>query len=93
MPAQTLAGSCNDPTAQYTVCPDGGGDTMPLRAVAGGSAAALATACDQNKQCVGFLAWKPGGGGVLLRYGYGGNSYAGYTSYTRIPQHVVPAAQ
>ena len=47
-------------------------------------AAALAKACDENKACVGFLAYK-GGGGVLLQPGYAGNSYTGYTTYTRIP--------
>jgi len=81
--AVTLSGSCNDPSAKYTLCPNGGGDTMPLSS-ASGSAAQLAKACDSNKACVGFIARVDGSGGVLLEYGYGGNKYTGYTTYTRI---------
>ena len=81
--ARTISGSCNDPDAKYTLCPHGGGDTMPLRN-APGSAAELAKTCDANKECVGFLAKVDGSGGVLLQYGYGGNKYTGYTTYTRI---------
>ena len=38
--ATTLSGSCNDPDAKYTLCPNGGGDTQPLGSVASGPAAA-----------------------------------------------------
>ncbi len=81
--AQTVSGSCNDPDAKYTLCPHGGGDTMPLRS-ATGSAPELAKVCAANKECVGFIARVDGSGGVLLQYGYGGNKYTGYTTYTRI---------
>ena len=85
--ATTVSGGCNDPDARYTLCPNGGGDTQ-LLARATGDAAAMANTCDANKQCVGFVGRRDGSGGVLLHYGYGGNAYTGYTTYTRI---VVPS--
>lgn len=82
--AKTLSGSCNDPVAKYTHCPNGGGDTMPLASVAG-NAAALAKACGADTKCCGFLARRDGTGGTTLQYGFAGNRYLGFDSYTRIP--------
>lgn len=81
--ATTRSGSCNDPDAKYTLCPNGGGDTRPLSR-ASGSAVELAKACDANKECVGFISRVDGSGGVLLHYGYGSSAYTGFTTYTRI---------
>lgn len=47
--ATTLSGSCNDPEAKYTVCPNGGGDTQPLSTMPSGAAADLGKVCDANK--------------------------------------------
>ena len=86
--ARTINGSCNDPSAQYTVCPDGGGDTMPLLSLVGASAASVATICEKHPECVGFLAPTTDLSGAvytLLQYGFNGNHYRNYTTYTRIP--------
>lgn len=88
--AKTVNGSCNDPEARYTVCPDGGGDTMPLATVQGKPETVEKT-CSANPKCVGFQLVS-GGGGTLLQYGFSGNPYTGYATFTRIPRESVTEA-
>lgn len=85
VPAKIVAGSCNNPNAQYIVCPDGSGDVMSYGSrAAGKDAAALAQACDSDQECVGFMV--DSAGGVKLTYGAANvGKYAGYTSYIRVP--------
>ena len=83
--ANTVDGSCNDPAAKYTMCPNGAGTLEPLQPLpAGGTPAAAAKACAADRGCVGFVVGGPSS--TTLRYGLKGiGAYKGYASYTRIP--------
>ena len=91
--ATTVRGSCNDPEASYTRCPNGGGDTMILESFASGGPAELAETCDADVRCCGFLARRDGTGGSTLQYGYAGNRFIGFDSFTRIPTAPVETHQ
>lgn len=83
--AKTVNGTCNRPSARYTMCPNGAGTTQVIQVLPGHlSAEQAAAACERSASCVGFTL--SGGVASLLGYGLKGvGSYAGYESYTRIP--------
>lgn len=83
--AKTVNGTCNRPSARYTMCPDGAGTTQVIQVIPGNSSAEQgAKACERSKNCVGFTLI--GGVVSLLGYGLKGvGSYVGYASFTRIP--------
>ena len=81
-----MNGSCNDPTARYTLCPDGAGTLTALQPLPSrATAAEAAKACAADPKCAGFVV----GAGVksaTLEYGLAGiGSYTGFASYVRIP--------
>ena len=84
--AKTVNGTCNRRSARYTVCPNGAGTTQVIQVLPGRSSAEQgAAACERSTSCVGFTLI--GSVVSLLSYGLKGvGSYAGYESYTRIPE-------
>ena len=63
--ARTVNGSCNRPSARYTMCPNGAGTTQVTAVLQHKSAEQVRAACEADSSCVGFTL--SGGSAQLLR--------------------------